>query len=187
MENIWLVVAWTLVMFLVSAASFIVIYRKLNLSTRARLSKLNEAEKELHDELMQIDIHEFGQTESGMQLLKLLSQETPQLLHRIISEQRKVNYNRMKEDQAFTSNAKASDFSLQEAARASAQLDLLMAIADELEKIKDTQYTEPLILSLSGILVNELADPELHDSLIQGKLEKLKKMIAVSESKKSAS
>lgn len=79
MENIWLVISWTIIMCLVSATSFVVIYRKLNSSLADRQSKLQNDEAELIEELRQMDLNELEQTEPGRQLLKLISQETPHL------------------------------------------------------------------------------------------------------------
>jgi hypothetical protein len=79
MENIWLVISWIVIICLVSATSFVVIYKKLNSSVIDRQSKLQSAEAELIEELKQIDLSELELTESGRRLLKMLSEETPHL------------------------------------------------------------------------------------------------------------
>jgi hypothetical protein len=63
-----------------------------------------------------------------------------------------------------------------EKARAEAQRDLIMSIADGLEKNKDGQYAESLLLSLSGILDNSLSDPLMRAYLARETLETLEKI-----------
>jgi regulator of protease activity HflC (stomatin/prohibitin superfamily) len=55
--------------------------------------------------------------------------------------------------------AKAFNIRSREKARADAQRDLILAIADGLEKNKSQNFSEPLLLSLSGMLDESLNDP----------------------------
>jgi regulator of protease activity HflC (stomatin/prohibitin superfamily) len=76
--------------------------------------------------------------------------------------------------------AKAYSIRTREKARADAQRDIILAIADGLEKNQNRQYAESLLLSLSGILDNSLTDPLLRAYLARetlDTLEKLQKML----------
>jgi regulator of protease activity HflC (stomatin/prohibitin superfamily) len=72
--------------------------------------------------------------------------------------------------------AKAFHIRSREKARADAQSDLIMSIADGLKKNKDGQYAEPLLMSLSGILDNSLKDPLMRAYLANETLETLEKI-----------
>ncbi len=61
--------------------------------------------------------------------------------------------------------AKAFSIRTREKARADSQRDLILAIAEGLEKNKASPFTEPLLLSLYGVL-----DESLHDPLIRAQL-----------------
>jgi regulator of protease activity HflC (stomatin/prohibitin superfamily) len=71
---------------------------------------------------------------------------------------------------------KAFHIRSREKARADAQRDLIISIADGLKKNKSGQYTEPLLLSLSGILDNSLRDPLMRAYLANSTLETLEKI-----------
>ena len=113
MVSIWLVIIWASIMLFVSLISFIVIRRTLKESIDSNLSKLMQAETELVDELKQIDFSELEQTESGKQLLKLLSQESPHLANQFAPGRRdakkeivpKVIYEAEKTEPIVDSNA----------------------------------------------------------------------------------
>lgn len=73
--------------------------------------------------------------------------------------------------------AKALHIRTQEKARAEAQRDLIISIADRLIKNnKDGQYTEQLLVALSGILDNSLQDPLMRAYLAKETLETLEKI-----------
>jgi hypothetical protein len=73
--------------------------------------------------------------------------------------------------------AKALHIRAQEKARAEAQQDLIISIADRLIKNnKDGQYTEQLLIALSGILDNSLQDPLMRAYLAKETLETLEKI-----------
>jgi regulator of protease activity HflC (stomatin/prohibitin superfamily) len=55
--------------------------------------------------------------------------------------------------------AKAFSIRTREKARAEAQYDIILAIAEGLEKHQDGKFTEPLLLSLSGVLDESLSEP----------------------------
>jgi len=71
--------------------------------------------------------------------------------------------------------AKAFNIRMQEKSRADAQHDLILAIADGLEK-NNGDIIEPLLLSLSEILDHSLADPLLRTYLAKENLETLEKL-----------
>jgi regulator of protease activity HflC (stomatin/prohibitin superfamily) len=76
--------------------------------------------------------------------------------------------------------AKAYSIRAHEKARAEAQRDIIIAIADGLDKNPNKQFTESLLLSLSGILGDSLSDPLLRAYLARetlDTLEKLQKML----------
>jgi regulator of protease activity HflC (stomatin/prohibitin superfamily) len=76
--------------------------------------------------------------------------------------------------------AKAYSIRTREKARADAQRDIILAIADGLDKNPNKQFTESLLLSLSGILGDSLTDPLLRAYLARetlDTLEKLQKML----------
>jgi hypothetical protein len=69
--------------------------------------------------------------------------------------------------------AKAYNIRTREKARADAQRDIILAIADGLEKNENKQFAEPLLLSLSGILDESLKDPLTRAYLAKETLETL--------------
>ena len=71
---------------------------------------------------------------------------------------------------------KAQQIRTQEQARARAQHDLVMNIADGLMKNKGTNYAEPLLLSFSRILDESLDDPLMRAYLANETLETLSKI-----------
>lgn len=72
--------------------------------------------------------------------------------------------------------AKAFNIRSQEKARAEAQRDLIIAIANGLEKNRDGHYEEALLLSLSRTLDNKLSDPLLRAYIASETLETLEKI-----------
>lgn len=106
MGSIWLVIIWASVMLSISAISIVVIHRLLKESIDSKLSKLQQAETDLAYELEYINFDELGQTESGKQLLKLFSEESPHLTSQLAlsqSEEKKeiapkASYNKVKRD-----------------------------------------------------------------------------------------
>ncbi|MEZ0395623.1 MAG: SPFH domain-containing protein [Anaerolineales bacterium] len=72
--------------------------------------------------------------------------------------------------------AKAFEIRAQEKARAEAQRDLLLTIANGLEKTRSNQFTRPLLLTLSSILDQSLSDPSLKTYLAKETLEILEKL-----------
>jgi regulator of protease activity HflC (stomatin/prohibitin superfamily) len=77
--------------------------------------------------------------------------------------------------------AKAFSIRAREKARAESQRDLIVAIADGLEKTKDGQYTEPLLLALSSVLDEGLGDPLMRAYLARETLETLEQLRATLE------
>ncbi|MEW6401283.1 MAG: SPFH domain-containing protein [Chloroflexota bacterium] len=72
--------------------------------------------------------------------------------------------------------AKAFSIRAREKARAEAQRDLIVAIANGLEKTADGQYTEPLLLALSSVLDEGLGDPLMRAYLARETLETLEQL-----------
>lgn len=82
-------------------------------------------------------------------------------------------------DTLIDGQTKAFHIRSREKARADAQRDLIVAIADGLEKNKEGKYTETLLLSLSGVLDNSLKDPLMRAYLANETLETLEKIKAM--------
>jgi regulator of protease activity HflC (stomatin/prohibitin superfamily) len=72
--------------------------------------------------------------------------------------------------------AKAFNIRSQEKVHAEAQRDLILAIANGLEKNKDRNYSDALLLSLSGVLDSSLQDPLMRAYLAKETLETLEKL-----------
>lgn len=89
MADIWLIFVWVLIVIVVSGVNLFIIYHKLGTSSKQKLARLIQADSELIDELLKVDISEFEQTESGKLLLSLLSQENPDLLDQVRTLQNK--------------------------------------------------------------------------------------------------
>jgi hypothetical protein len=79
-------------------------------------------------------------------------------------------------DTIMDGQIKASNIRSWEKARADAQRDLIISIADGLKKNRGGQYAESLLLSLSGILDNSLKDPLMRAYLAHETLETLEKI-----------
>lgn len=72
--------------------------------------------------------------------------------------------------------AKAFNIRSREKARADAQRDLILAIADGLDKNSSGNYAEPLLLSLSGVLDESLQDPYIRATIAGETLDTLEKL-----------
>jgi regulator of protease activity HflC (stomatin/prohibitin superfamily) len=72
--------------------------------------------------------------------------------------------------------AKAFNIRAREKAKAEAQHDIIIAIAEGLEKNKNEKFTEPLLLSLSGVLDESLREPLTRAYLARETLETLEKI-----------
>jgi regulator of protease activity HflC (stomatin/prohibitin superfamily) len=113
----------------------------------------------------------FGVFITDFQILKV---EMPEQVYEHQKDQWKTE--RQSIDTVMDGQTKASHIRSREKARADAQRDLIMSIADGLKKNDDGQYTEPLLLSLSGILDNSLRDPLMRAYLANSTLETLEKI-----------
>jgi regulator of protease activity HflC (stomatin/prohibitin superfamily) len=113
----------------------------------------------------------FGVFITDFQILKV---EMPEQVYEHQKEQWKTE--RQSIDTIMNGQTKAFHIRSREKARADAQRDLILAIADGLEKNKDGRYEEPLLLSLSGILDNSLKDPLMRAYLANSTLETLEKI-----------
>ena len=72
--------------------------------------------------------------------------------------------------------AKAYSIRALEKARAEAQKDMILAIAESLEGVDAQHMREPLLLSLSGMLENSLVDTFVRASLPKEAMETLEKL-----------
>lgn len=113
----------------------------------------------------------FGVFITDFQILKV---EMPEQVYEHQKEQWKTE--RQSIDTIIDGQTKAFHIRSQEKARADAQRDLIIAIADGLKKNKGRPYAEPLLLSLSGILDNSLKDPLMRAYLANETLETLEKI-----------
>jgi hypothetical protein len=111
MVSIWFVIVWALIMLTVAVISFVTIRHSLKESVSIKASKLKQTETELVDELKQINFDDLKQTESGKQLLKLLTEESPH-----ITEQFSLNLQNNKKEITPTaiSVKKAEPYIIQE-------------------------------------------------------------------------
>ena len=80
---------------------------------------------------------------------------------------------------------KAFNIRTREKARAEAQYDLILAIAEGLEKNKSENYVEPLLLSLSGILDESLREPLTRAYLAKETLDILEQLQSLLEKDKT--
>jgi regulator of protease activity HflC (stomatin/prohibitin superfamily) len=95
-----------------------------------------------------------------------------------VAEQQKENWKAIRQVLATKNDGKAKAFDIQsrEQARAEAQKDLILAIAAGLEINKSRGFSEPLILSLSGILDESLQDPLIRATIAGETLDTLEKV-----------
>jgi regulator of protease activity HflC (stomatin/prohibitin superfamily) len=113
----------------------------------------------------------FGVFITGFQILKV---DMPEQVYEHQKEQWKTE--RQSIDTIMDGQIKASNIRSWEKARADAQRDLIISIADGLKKNRGGQYAESLLLSLSGILDNSLKDPLMRAYLAHETLETLEKI-----------
>jgi regulator of protease activity HflC (stomatin/prohibitin superfamily) len=113
----------------------------------------------------------FGVYVTGFQIQKIVA--PPE-----VEEQQKNHWKAERQSIATvrSGQAKAFDIRSQEKARAEAQRDLILAIANGLEKHKGQNYSEALLLSLSGILDTSLKDPLMRAYLAKETLDTLEKL-----------
>ena len=117
----------------------------------------------------------FGVFITDFQILKV---DMPEQVYEHQKEQWKTE--RQSIATIIDGQTKAFHIRSHEKARADAQRDLIIAIADGLEKNKGRPYAESLLLSLSGVLDNSLKDPLMRAYLANetlATLEKIKTML----------
>ncbi len=116
----------------------------------------------------------FGVYITNLQIVKL---EVPPA----VQEQQKEYWKAERESIAtiIDGEAKAFEIRAREKARADAQRDLILAIADGLEKNKNNKFSEPLLLAISGVLDESLKDPLLRAYLAKETLDTLEKLQAM--------
>lgn len=137
-----------------------------------------DAIKEIFDKLNKATIG-FGVSITDLQILKI---EIP----KEVEDRQKHHWKAEKQSIATIVEGKAKALSIrtQEKARADAQRDLILAIADGLEKNINRdenegdkeRFIEPLLLSFSGILDESLSDPVTRAYLAKDTLEVLEKL-----------
>jgi regulator of protease activity HflC (stomatin/prohibitin superfamily) len=113
----------------------------------------------------------FGVHVTDLNVVKL---EPPELVNR----QRVRNWGAEQEgvQAIIQGKTRAHEIRSREKARAEAQRDLILAIADGLERNKSRQFSEPLLLSLSGMLDTTLKNPLTRASMAKDTLETLEKL-----------
>jgi regulator of protease activity HflC (stomatin/prohibitin superfamily) len=113
----------------------------------------------------------FGVFITEFQILKV---DLPPEVYEHQKEQWKTE--RQSVDMIIDGQSKAFHIRSREKARADAQRDLIMSIADGLKKNMEGRYTEPLLLSLSGILDNSLKDPLMRAYVAKESLDTLEQL-----------
>ena len=95
-----------------------------------------------------------------------------------VKKQHKENWEAERQSIATIIDGQAKAFSIRirEKARADAQRDLILAIAEGLEKNQSKHFAEPLLLSLSGVLDESLQDPLMRAYLARESLDTLEKL-----------
>lgn len=130
-----------------------------------------DAMKKIFDSLNE-STNAFGVFITDFQILKVDIPEE-------VLEHQKEYWKAEKQGTATKKAGEAKAFSIRahEKTRADAQSDLIMAIADGLEKNKDSQFTESLLLSLSGILdESPETDPAMRAYFAKETLETLEQL-----------
>ncbi len=129
-----------------------------------------ETLKEITEKLNEA-AQKFGVYVLNFQIVKV---EIPDDIRKLQEEYWKAQGERIATLRAGES--KAEEIRLQEKARAKAQRDMILAIAEGLEKNKSKQYNEPILLSLSSVLSESLNDPLMRAYLAKETLETLEKI-----------
>lgn len=113
----------------------------------------------------------FGVFITDFQILEI---EMPEEVH----QHQKENWIAQRQSVATILDGKAKAFSIRtrEKARADAQRNLILAIANGLEQNPSGRLTEPVLLSLSRILDESLNDPLLRTHLARGTLDTLERL-----------
>jgi regulator of protease activity HflC (stomatin/prohibitin superfamily) len=95
-----------------------------------------------------------------------------------VTKQQEENWKAERQGMATVIDGQAKAFNIRsrEKARAEAQRDLILAIADGLEKNTSGNYAEPLLLSLSGVLDESLQDPYIRATIAGETLDTLEKL-----------
>lgn len=130
---------------------------------------LAEITKDLQEATKKFGVHVID--------FQITSIQIPEEIARLREEYWKTEQDRI--ETLRQGDAKATQIRLQEKAYAEAQRDLILAIADGLDKNRDKQYSEPLLLSLSGILSESLHDPLMRAYLAKETIETLEKIYAM--------
>ena len=95
-----------------------------------------------------------------------------------ITKQQEENWKAERQGAATVIDGQAKAFNIRsrEKARAEAQRDLILAIADGLDKNTSGNFAEPLLLSLSGVLDESLQDPYIRATIAAETLDTLEKL-----------
>jgi regulator of protease activity HflC (stomatin/prohibitin superfamily) len=130
----------------------------------------SEAIEKIHLKLNQ-ETKKFGVYITDLQIIKVEIPDEVMLQH-------KENWGAERQSISMIIDGQAKAFSIRsrEKARADAQRDLILAIAEGLEKNKSKKFIEPLLLSLSGVLDSSLSDPQLRAYLAKETLDTLEKL-----------
>jgi regulator of protease activity HflC (stomatin/prohibitin superfamily) len=130
----------------------------------------SDAIKKIHQKL-NLETNKFGVTITDLQIIKVVIPEEVTIQH-------KQNWGAERQSVSMIIDGQAKAFSIlsREKARADAQHDLILAIAEGLEKNKSQNFIEPLLLSLSGVLDSSLNDPQLRAYMAKESLDTLEKL-----------
>jgi regulator of protease activity HflC (stomatin/prohibitin superfamily) len=126
--------------------------------------------EEVKDKLNQAS-NNFGVFITDFQILKV---DIPEEVH----EHQKEHWKAERQSIATIIDGETKAFNIRthEKVRADTQRDLILAIAEGLEKNKDGQFSEPLLLSFSGVLDESLKDPLTRAYLAKETLETLEQL-----------
>jgi regulator of protease activity HflC (stomatin/prohibitin superfamily) len=113
----------------------------------------SEAIQEIYTKINEAT-NDFGVFVTEFQVLKVALPREVEQLQKEYWKAEKQRITSIKESQSRAYNIRA-----QGKAQADAQHNLIMVIAEGLEKNKDSQFTEPLLLSLSGVVDESIQDP----------------------------
>lgn len=128
------------------------------------------AVQEIFDKLNQVT-NGFGVYITDFQILELK-------IPKEVEEHQKEHWKAEKQSIATVIEGQAKAFGIRtrEKARADAQYDIILAIAEGLEKNRDGKFTEPVLLSLSGVLDESLSEPITRAYLAKQTLDTLEQL-----------
>jgi hypothetical protein len=151
------------------------------------------------DEIALAELKDIGPSEGNLQTFQLASDHLDKINHDLAArkcgahvtnihillkfpkdvEDKRITYwksERKKLTIIRESKAQADGIRVQQEARANAERDVLNAITERLKRVGPENYTEPLLLSLTGILDNSLDDPLVRPLIAKQSLDLLERL-----------